>query len=165
MNEKIVIVNKKDEVIGYKDRELAEKDIYRVSALWIKNSKNEFLLARRAYTKSHSPGKWGPAVAGTVEKGETYKKNMIKEVKEELGLESLNLVKGPKLYHEKEHRYFVQWFLLVIDREISKFRFDKKEVAEIKWFSKKEFLNQINSNPEEFIPSIEGYSHLFQDEI
>ena len=31
----------------------------------------------RSFTKSHDPGKWGPAVAGTVEEGETY--NFLKE--------------------------------------------------------------------------------------
>jgi len=39
---KIINVNEKDEIIGYKERGALESlDIYRVSALWIENSKEE----------------------------------------------------------------------------------------------------------------------------
>lgn len=63
---KIIIVNENDEIIGHKARGTLEQlDIYRVSALWIKNSQGDILLAQRKFTKKHDPGKWGPAVAGT----------------------------------------------------------------------------------------------------
>ncbi len=53
----IIIVNEKDEIIWYKKRWTLEKeDIYRVSALWLINSKWEILLAQRAFTKKHHPG-------------------------------------------------------------------------------------------------------------
>jgi len=49
---KIVIVNRKDEIMGYKERgTLNQPDIYRVSVLWIQNSKGEILLAQRALNK------------------------------------------------------------------------------------------------------------------
>jgi len=54
----IPIVDEKDKIIGYKDRkEIQKEDIYRVSALWITNSKDEILLAQRAFSKSHDPGR------------------------------------------------------------------------------------------------------------
>jgi isopentenyldiphosphate isomerase len=78
MKPKIIIVNEKDKEIGLKERgTLKTEDIYRVTALWITNSKDEILLAKRALTKSNDPGKWGPAVAGTVDEGETYEENSI----------------------------------------------------------------------------------------
>ncbi|MFA6422790.1 MAG: NUDIX domain-containing protein, partial [Candidatus Buchananbacteria bacterium] len=84
---KIIIVNENDEAIGHKERnELDFSDIYRVSGLWITNLKGEILLAQRAFTKNHDPGKWGPAAAGTVEEGEDYETNILKEAEEELGL-------------------------------------------------------------------------------
>ncbi|GAF94063.1 unnamed protein product, partial [marine sediment metagenome] len=80
---KIIIVDDNDKIIGYKERDtLKREDIYRVSALWITNSHGEILLARRHHTKSHRPRKWGPAVAGTVDAGETYEDNIIKEAEE-----------------------------------------------------------------------------------
>lgn len=51
--QKIIIVNENDEIIGHKKREeIRQEDIYRVSALWLTNSKNEILLARRGLNKS-----------------------------------------------------------------------------------------------------------------
>jgi isopentenyl-diphosphate delta-isomerase len=73
MPEKIIIVDDEDNIIGIKEREEVDKKNlrYRCSALWVKNSKGEILLAKRALTKKHSPGKWGPAVAGTLAENET----------------------------------------------------------------------------------------------
>lgn len=54
MSARIIIVNDRDEIIGYKERgTLAQQDIYRVSALWIKNPLGNILLAKRA-SRTHS---------------------------------------------------------------------------------------------------------------
>ena len=76
---KVTIVDKDDNIIGSRDRKsLAEGDIYRVSALWVTNSRGEILLARRHKNKSHHPRKWGPAVAGTVEENESYVRHVLR---------------------------------------------------------------------------------------
>ena len=94
MTEKIIIVDEDDNIIGSKERNsIVSGDIYRVSALLIENSKGEILLAQRALTKKHDPGKWGPPVAGTVEEGETYESNIVKEAEEELGLKNIQIIK------------------------------------------------------------------------
>src|SRR3989338_2890412 len=114
---KIIIVNDRDEVIGSKERESLDysRDIYRVSALWIINDKGESLLAKRALTKKNHPGKWGPAAAGTVEEGESYESNIIKEAREELGIEQASLLKSKKLKRDGKHHYFTQWFTCILD--------------------------------------------------
>jgi len=153
---KIIVVDEDDNVLGSKERELVDKENlrYRVSALWIKNSKNEILLARRAFTKTHDPGKWGPAAAGTVEEGETYESNIIKEAEEELGLKEIKIKKAQKTKRDGKHRYFVQRFTSVVDIPISKFKFQKEEVAEVKWFSKEDIELQLKTHPEQFLDSI-----------
>jgi isopentenyldiphosphate isomerase len=149
----IPVVNEKDKIICYKDRkDIKQEDIYRVSALWVTNSKGEILLAKRALTKKNDPGKWGPAVAGTVEKGETYKQNIAKETYEELGLQNVEFRKGPKLRVYSNHNHFTQWYFLTLDRNIREFKIAEKEVEEIRWFSKNQikkenkniFLNGMN---------------------
>jgi len=113
MRAKIIIVDEKDNIIGYKDRDtLEEDDIYRVSALWVKNSKGEALLARRHRNKSHHPRKWGVAVSGTVEEGESYYENIIKETQEEIGLENITPKVGPKTKTDNEYYHFTQWYIL-----------------------------------------------------
>lgn len=161
MKSSIVIVNEKDKIIGSKDsNKINPEDIYRVSALWITNSKNQILLARRALTKHNEPGKWGPAVAGTVEVGETYRKNIIKEAEEELGLKNINPIKDTKKRIFGKHNFFCQMYTLKIDRQIKDFKIQKHEVDKIKWFSKKELAEKINSNPETFTPSMKMWIKL-----
>lgn len=163
MNPNIIVVDEKDNVVGQEPRETVDKKNlrYRVAALWIKNSKGESLLARRAYTKSHDPGKWGPAAAGTVEEGESYEENVIKEAEEELGLKDLSIKKGPKTRSEGKYRHFTQWFTCTVDRSIDGFKIQEEEVAEVRWFSKEELRNQIKSNPEEFLKKMGEYLELF----
>ena len=91
MREKVIVVDKNNNIIGSKYRdELQSNDIIRVVGVWIENEKGEVLIAQRSFNKKHDPGKWGPAVAGTLEEGESYALNILKEVKEEIGI-SLSL--------------------------------------------------------------------------
>lgn len=78
---KIQIVDENDKFVSNKERSEVDykSDIYRVSALWLTNSKGQTLLAKRAMVKDKDPGKWGPAVAGTIDEGETYDENIYKE--------------------------------------------------------------------------------------
>ncbi|MAG78684.1 hypothetical protein CL616_04955 [archaeon] len=152
----IPFVDENDEIIGYKTLEEIDKGAltYRVAGLWIKNSKDEILLAKRAFTKSHHPGKWGPAAAGTVEKGESYKENIIKEAEEELGLKDINPRIGPKTKSKSKYKHFTQWFFYEVDKEIKEFKIQEEEVAEIKWFSLEEIKNLLKNNIKECIPSL-----------
>lgn len=158
MSSKTIIVDEKDNIIGSKERDAVKaRDIYRVSALWITNSKDEILLACRALTKSHSPGKWGPAVAGTVEESETYYSNITKEAKEELGLENIEPKVGPKIKVAKNYTYFCQWYLLEIDKPAEEFKIQKEEVEELKWVSKKYLLDEIKNNSDNFVEGIKEW--------
>ena len=122
---KIIIVDEDDNEVGVKTYDEIDyaTDIYRVSAVWINNSKGEVLLAQRAFDKKHSPGALGPSAAGTLEVGETYDENIIQEIKEEIGI-SLNieeLTKGPKTFthgQNPDRRYFTQWYYTMIDTRI-----------------------------------------------
>jgi len=158
----IIIVNEKDDIIGSKKRgTLTSEDIYRVSALWIENSKGQILLARRVFTKKKDPGMWGPAVAGTLEKGESYESNIIKEAQEELGLTNVSFKKFIKQKIRIPHNHFTQWFLLIIDRDINDFKIKEDEVAEIKWFSKQELWDLIKKNSQSLITSLKNFVKIY----
>jgi isopentenyldiphosphate isomerase len=163
MTKNIIVVDENDNVIGNKPRDVVDKEklIYRVTGLWIQNSKKENLLARRAYNKTHYPGRWGPAVAGTVDEGESYEENMIKEVKEELGLEGFKLKKSKKMQISGKYNHFTQWFILILDKLAKDFKIQKEEVVEVKWFSKEELLEQLKKNPDEFLPNLKKYAEMF----
>ncbi len=153
----INIVDRDDNIIGYKKRsQLDKKDIYQVSALWLKNSDGDILLAKRALTKKHHPGLWGPAVAGTVDKGETYFENIIKETEEEIGITDISPVEAVKKFSSSSYLHFTQWFVATVDFPLSDFKIDPSEVAEIKWFSKDELLSALENTPENFLPAMQN---------
>ncbi|MBI5139214.1 NUDIX domain-containing protein, partial [Candidatus Nomurabacteria bacterium] len=117
----------------------------------------EILLARRAFSKTHDPGKWGPAVAGTVEEGETYESNIIKEAEEELGLKDIKPILGEKLRKKTQWNYFVQQFHLILDKDISEFKIQENEVAEIKWFKIEELKKELQEHPDDFLKGVHSY--------
>ena len=160
--ERIIIVDKNDNVVGHKDRgTLNEEDIYRVSALWITNSKKEILLARRHKNKSHHPRRWGPAVAGTVDEGESYKENIIKEAEEELGLKNIDPAIGLKREAKEKYHHFTQWYTMVLDEDISYFKIQEDEVEEIKWWAKEDLKTELEAHPENFLPQMKYYLDIF----
>ncbi len=158
---RIPIVNEEDEIIKIIDStERMKGDIGRVSALWITNEKGEILLAQRSFTKKRDPGVWGPAVAGTVEEGETYEQNIIKEAEEEIGLKNFPPKLEQKNRRSTSHEYFGQWFSTVVDGSYPFVKQDS-EVEQLKWFSKEEILEFFRKNPEMFIPSFESTIEYF----
>lgn len=157
MNEKIIIVDKDDNPVGIKERNLiGENDIYRVSALWIVNFKGQVLIAQRSFNKKNNPGKWGPAVSGTVEENERYEDNIIKETKEEIGINLSKYLfkKIEKIHIERSHKYFCQWYLLKADIEIEKFTIQRDEVKKIMWIDKNVLEKEMEVYSEKYIGSL-----------
>lgn len=163
---KIIIVNDQDEVIGAKERsEAAPTDITRISAIYIYNSKNEVLLARRAFDKLYYPGKWGVSAAGTIEEGETYESNIIKETAEELGviLEKNDLTFGKHGYISDDHNYFYQVYFAKKDIALKDIKIQIEEVAEVRWFPIEELLAELKNHPKEFTPAFHHNFKYFLD--
>ncbi len=159
---RIPIVDENDNIIrfaadGKKEIDLNPELIYRASSLWITNSKNQILLAKRALSKVHDPGKWGPAVAGTVEEGETYESNIVKEAEEELGLKNIKPILGEKFRRRGKWNYFGQQFNLILDKDISEFKIQEDEVEQIKWFTKIELTKEVREYPDNFLKSVQEY--------
>ena len=162
---RIPIVNEQDEIIGYKDKKDRNKtEITRITGLWLWNERGEVLLAQRAFDKKIHPGMWGPAVAGTVEEGETYESNIIKEAEEEIGLKDLKPKLGPKLRRNTAHSYFAQWFVCTINSDYPLVKQDS-EVEAIKWFNKEELFKALEKKPEIFLFSMkESAEYYFNNE-
>lgn len=163
---KIPIVDENDNIIEFRERE--DRDfvvINRASALWITNNNGEILLAKRALSKIRNPGKWGPAIVGTVEENESYEENIIKESEEELGLKITHPILGPKIRIKTKWNYFVQIFLFTLDENISYFKFNELEVSGVQWIKKEELLKELQDNPTKFNASLPQYMKaLYPDE-
>ncbi len=160
---RITIVDQNDSIIGAKDKDFRQpNDIYRVSALWLTNSRGEVLLAQRSFSNDNDPGKWGPAVAGTVEQGETYESNIIKEIAEEIGLNIplAALKKGPKTFREKpERKYFCQWYIYQTDKSASEFNVQRSEVEKVQWFDRETVKKMVAEKPDNFLQIIRQWAN------
>jgi isopentenyldiphosphate isomerase len=152
----VIIVDKDDQPIGVKPRiDLdSETDIFRCTGLWIINSQNQVLIAQRSLKKKNSPGKWGPAAAGTVEEGETYESNIYKEAKEELGLTGVDFILGPKIFLKDSRPQFGQWFLAKVDQAATAFTIQKEEVEQVAWIDLKQLLDEVAQNSDKYITSM-----------
>ena len=156
---KIPIVNEKDEIIGYKEREDRYiEEIVRATGLWIKDKDGNILLAQRAFNKKHAPGLWGAAAGGVVEEGETYESCIIREAEEEIGLRGIVLTPGPKI---RLFDCFSHFFSIIVDHDY-KFIKQDEEVEQIKWFSEDELNKLLKENPEMFMKGFEIYYKLMK---
>jgi len=154
---KIQIVDENDNLIKCMERKESDKNpglIYRVSYLWITDTDGKILLAQRSFNKNHNPGKWGPAVAGTIDEGETYESNIIKEAEEEIGLKDIKPILGKKTREKTNWNYFSQEFLLTLPSGFNNFRIQEDEVEQLRWFSKDELKEELISNPNIFLSLI-----------
>lgn len=163
MKPKIQIVDENDKVVGLKPRQEVDyaADIYRVAALWLTNSAGEVLIAQRKHTKDKDPGKWGPAVAGTMDKGETYESNIIKEAEEEIGLIDIKFEKGPKIRVTRPRNYFCQWFRVTLDTPAEDFVLQEDEVEQVKWIGLSVLKADINNNPHIYIDGMAKTVEMF----
>lgn len=151
---KIPIVDEQDEIIGYKDREDRDPhDIFRATGLWVTDKEGNILLTQRAFTKKDAPGLWSLAVGGTVEEGETYESNIIKEAEEEIGLVGVGFN-----FISKTHFFdcFSQLYIVVVDHDYPFVKQDE-EVEDIKWFSKKELEELLLTKKEMFTRNFPFY--------
>lgn len=156
MNTLCQIVDENDEIIGHKPRNKIDftKDYYRIGCLWLTNSNNEVLLAQRLLTKDKDPGLWGASAAGTLEKGETYESNIYKEAMEELGLSGITFTPVTKLKLETPRKSFLQLFSGVCDWPTHQFTPQPEEVEKVAWIKIDEFKNDVQNNPQKYVPSM-----------
>lgn len=165
---RIAVVDENDQLIGYKDRDaLAKGDLYRVTSAWITNSRGEILLAQRAFSKKKDPGKWSCAVAGTVDEGEEYDDNIVKEIAEEIGVKLTihDLAKGPKMrIRGNANDFFDQWYVCMLDVPEDAFVIQVEEVVAVQWVSKDEIRRLLRESPDFFIPSASQWLPAFLED-
>lgn len=95
-NELFVVVDKKDNIIGYRTRKECHSDkslIHRSVNIIIYDGDN-ILLQKRSMSKDLYPGLFTVSASGHVDKGESYMSTAKREMKEEIGINiPLKLVK------------------------------------------------------------------------
>lgn len=128
---------------------------HRANYGFIFNKNGDVLLQKRSKTKKLWPDLWDITAGGHVLAGEFGYEALIREVKEELGIDIeqkdlLYLVGSTSVNVKGDiiNKHFNECFIINKDVDISKIKLQEEEVSEIKWFTKEEILNRINNNYE-----------------
>lgn len=141
------VVDEQDKIIGHKERpDITKDDIYRVSGLALFRPDRTMFIPRRNMEKIHDPGRWQPvAVAGTVDKGETYLTNIIKEAEEEIGLK----ITDPTLLFKRrvsaDWEFFASTFAIKLDISSDDLIVDEGEFMESQWINIDTALRRIEN--------------------
>ena len=155
MEEQVVLISESDEVLGLMDKMQAHENglLHRAFSVFVFNEKGEVLLQKRAAQKYHSPNQWTNAVCSHPRDGETYLEAALRRLKEELGIESMELtpkfhfiykadVGGNLWEHELDHVFTGKYR--------GDFSLNKEEVSEIRYLSMEDLDQEMVSNPENF---------------
>ena len=119
----------------------------------ILNSKNEILITKRAEHKKF--GLMWECNGGSILAGETSLQGVIRELKEELGLEFTpeEAIFLKEIRRDKVPPDFKDLWLFRKDVEIKDITFPDKESVDAKWVTIEEFMEMCNKN--EIVPTID----------
>ena len=149
--EKLDIYNSKRERTGKQVERLQggtlEKGEYIISLQgWVINAKGEILLTQRSKTKTH-PGMWEPT-SGLLTAGEESIDGMIREIKEEIGLDvskdELVLVKKI-IEKRKDINFFRDIYVIKKDITLKDIKFSDREVIAAKFVTIKKLMEMIEN--------------------
>lgn len=144
--------NKLGEKIGVVDKEIAHRDglWHKAIHVWIINDKNEVLLQYRCAEKKLYPNMWDTSFAGHIGAGESSIQAVIREGKEELGidvdlekLEFLMTMVEKVRYEKIVSNEFIDIYILRQNVDINKIALQKEEVADAKYVSMDEFFKIV----------------------
>lgn len=141
--------------------EVHEKGLWHASSwLWLHDGRGGILLQRRSESKPEGAGKLDISAAGHVGAGEDHLTAAIREAEEEIGLSlvpnRLELIDSfaderPDRSGKIIHRQHIQVFLAQIDPdEIGEL--EVEEVAEVKWISVDDLVNDLKVNYDNYVP-------------
>ena len=153
------------------DRNIVHKEgmFHKSIHVWIVNSKRELLVQRRNSNKKTYPNMLDTSFAGHVSSGESLIEAVLREGKEELGLDidlnSLNYlfaVKSEKVVRENYYENEINdVYLYEKDIKIEECSFTDDEVAEIKYIDFRELEKMWKEKSTELIDHDVHYAALF----
>lgn len=135
-HELLAIVDERDQVIGSKTRREVHLEGLRHRAVHILvfDHSGHVCLQKRSQNKDINPGAWDTSAAGHVDFGESYESAAVRELREELGISSIEpLISIGRLDAcEQTGWEFVQVFAIKAKRDLSP---APEEIEMLQWVS------------------------------
>lgn len=110
--------------------------------LWIMNDKGEYLIQKRSNIKKTNPGLWS-ITGGGVDAGEPSYKTVIREAKEELGID-INVDELYYMLSLRRKRTFVDVYFVKQNIDLKNIVMQEEEVADVKWATLEEIRQMID---------------------
>ena len=120
---------------------------------FIINKNGDVLLQKRSKTKKLWPDLWDVTAGGHVLAGEFGEQALIREFKEELGIDinpdEVRYLVGSSSINESGNiinKHFNECYLVKKNVDIKDITLQTEEVSDVKWFSREDIINRINNN-------------------
>lgn len=167
MTNQIPKVNEHNEVVGETTvPEALANDWYRrIVRVFVFDEEGKVLLQKRAATVKTFPDYWDQTAGGHIDVGETAAKAAQRETEEEIGItvEPQEVVAAHQT-DQPGDRQFNYLYRAVIPGDTT-FNYDEDEVAELRWFTIAEFEQQMQEQPDKFVPTFIEIWQTFRDKL
>lgn len=125
------------------------------------------LLQKRSSNKKLWPNKWDVTIGGHVNTGEFGRQALIRECKEELGIDITDneikyIVSTTSVYNKNNYinNHYDECYLIIKNINVKDLKLQKEEVSDAKYFSKEELLKRIDNNYDELTEKNVSWSIL-----
>jgi len=126
-----------------RDGEVLEGERLLLVHVCLFNSRGEMLIQRRSENKDRYPGCWDVSAGGFVSSGEDSRQAVLREAKEELGLE-LEDADFRFLLCEPFSYVLDDFYLAFSDTAAEDMHFQQEEVSELKWAGREEVFQLLS---------------------
>ena len=125
------------------------------------------LLQKRSATKRMWPNLWDVTAGGHVLSGELGYESVIREAKEEIGidinkddLEFIGSSISENHVGEINNKHFNEFYIVHKDIDVKDIKLQEEEVQDIKWFDREELVKRIKNNYEDLTDKTGCWNYL-----
>jgi len=157
------VVDEEGKIIGKAPRSVCHDGksmlLHPVVHLLLFNREGKLFLQKRSQKKDIQPGKWDTSVGGHIAPGENVEQALVREIKEEVGLENLQCQFVHKYIWKSSREQELVFSFLAVTEMIP--RIGKDEIDEGRYWT----INEISSNigKEIFTPNFEHEFSLLRE--
>lgn len=145
------VVNERDEVVGKQTRNEVHRLglMHRATHVLVFNKRGQIFLQKRSMKKDRQPGLWDSSASGHVDSGEDYDTCVVRELREELGLQVSSTPE--RLFKIAASEETDQEHVWVYHCEAEgPFQLHPEEIEGGDWFEPSEVTRWMSERPNEF---------------
>ena len=135
----------------------------------LSNDNNKILLQQRSSNKKLWPNLWDITAGGHVLTKELGYHAVIREAKEEIGLditrdelEFIGCTTSENVKGDIINRHFNEYYVVHKDVDIDSIKLQEEEVQDIKWITKEEMIRRIKNNYEDLTEKFDCWNYLLK---